>query len=54
MTKTELIKTLKKISKHYFNEKDYTSSSQINRAIDVVQDYQGSLTTAKPKPKAKK
>lgn len=43
MKKNELLKTLKHISDSYFQKKDYISSGQINRAIDVINDYDGEL-----------
>ena len=39
MEKKILIQELKKISKAYFNKKDYISTGQINLAIDVIEDY---------------
>lgn len=40
MEDLEVLKYLKKISDFYFEKKDYISSGQINRAIDIVEDYQ--------------
>lgn len=39
MKKKILIAELKRISKMYFEKKDYISAGQINRALDVVEDY---------------
>ncbi len=39
--KPTILKELKKISDVYLNKKDYISYGQINRAIDVVEDYTG-------------
>ena len=39
MEKEILIRELNYISKVYFEKKDYISAGQINRAIDVVEDY---------------
>lgn len=43
MEKELLLKTLKHISDAYFDKKDYISAGQINRAIDVLNDYDGVL-----------
>lgn len=40
MKKQHLIQELKKISKAYFDKKDYISAGQINLAIDVIEDYE--------------
>ncbi len=39
MQKELLLQELKKISEHYFNKKDYVSSTQVKLAMDVVEDY---------------
>lgn len=39
MEKSTILAALKHISDVYFEKKDYISSSQINRAIDVIEDY---------------
>lgn len=41
MNKSAILKELKNISDVYFNKKDFISSSQINRAMDVIEDYDG-------------
>lgn len=41
MEKSVILKELKKISDVYFKKKDYISSGQINRAMDIVEDYNG-------------
>lgn len=41
MEKETLLQALKHISDVYFNKKDYISAGQINRAMDVVEDYDG-------------
>lgn len=46
MKKDELLQTLKHISDSYFQKKDYISAGMINRAIDVVNDYDGVLPQA--------
>lgn len=38
---------LKNISNVYFEKKDYISSGQINRAIDVIEDYFGEINYSK-------
>jgi hypothetical protein len=38
-----LLQCLKQISQSYFDKKDYISAGQVNRAIDVVEDYDGVL-----------
>lgn len=43
MEKQELLKALKHISDTYLKKKDYISAGQINRAIDVVEDFDGEL-----------
>ena len=43
MEKQELLEALKHISDVYFQKKDYISAGQINRAMDVVNDYDGVL-----------
>ena len=44
MEKEILLRELNHISKVYFNKKDYISSGQVNRAIDVVEDYYAGLS----------
>jgi len=39
MEKSVILKELKNISDVYFNKKDFVSSGQINRAMDVIEDY---------------
>lgn len=39
MEKSIILKELKKISDFYLNKKDYISAGQINRAMDVAEDY---------------
>lgn len=41
MDKSVILKELKNISDVYFKKKDYISSGQINRAMDVIEDYDG-------------
>lgn len=43
MNKEGLLKALKHISDVYFKKQDYISYGQINRAIDVVEDFDGLL-----------
>ena len=46
MEKEALLQTLKHISDSYFQKKDYISAGMINRAMDVVNDYDGVLLQA--------
>lgn len=46
MEKDELLQTPKHISDSYFQKKDYISAGMINRAMDVVNDYDGVLPQA--------
>ncbi|MBK7362680.1 MAG: hypothetical protein IPJ01_10330 [Micavibrio sp.] len=41
MEKETLLQALKHISDVYLKKKDYISAGQINRAMDVVEDYDG-------------
>ncbi len=43
MKKEKLLKALKHISDTYLNNKDYISAGQINRAIDIVEDFDGEI-----------
>lgn len=43
MKKDELLKSMQIIADSYFQKKDFISAGQINRAIDVVNDYDGDL-----------
>lgn len=47
MEKSVILKELKSISDVYFEKKDYISSGQINRAMDVIEDYFGELNYSK-------
>lgn len=46
MEKEILLRELKYISDAYFNKKDYTNTRQINRAMDIVEDYYAVLPQA--------
>ena len=41
MDKSVILKELKNISDVYFEKKDYISSGQINRAMDIIEDFNG-------------
>lgn len=41
MEKSVILEELKKISDVYFEKKDYISSGQINRAMDIIEDFNG-------------
>lgn len=43
MSKEKLLQDLKHISDSYFKKHDYISSGQINRAMDVINDFDGEL-----------
>ena len=43
MNKEELLSSLKSISNHYFNKKEYVKSGTINIAIDVIVDFDGQI-----------
>ena len=43
MDKEILIRDLRYISDTYFDKKDYISAGQINRAIDVIEDYYATI-----------
>lgn len=43
MKKEALLKRLKHISDVYLKKKDFISAGQINRAIDVVEDFDGEI-----------
>lgn len=43
----KILLELKSISDVYFNKKDYISSGQINRAMDVIEDYFGEINYSK-------
>jgi len=49
MKKQTLINELEKISKSFFDKKDYISAGQINRAIDVIEDLPNELFIDKEK-----
>ena len=47
MGKSTILEELINISDVYFNKKDYISYGQINRAMDVIEDYFGELNYSK-------
>lgn len=43
MDTATILLELKKISEYYFDKKDYVSAGQINRAMEVAEDYATSI-----------